>query len=99
MKRISFFLMAVLLAVPMISSAQDAATEERFNKLSAQIEDLIDMKNVQNKKIEALEKQVSELQGQLKQPSGNYASAEDLKQVAEAVEKVDKKRVADNERV
>jgi LysM repeat protein len=99
MKRISFFLMAALLAVPMISSAQDAATEERFNKLSAQIEDLIDMKNVQNKKIEALEKQVNELQGKLNTPQGNYASADDLKQVADAVEKVDKNRKADNERV
>lgn len=91
--------MAALLAVPMISPAQDAATEERFNKLTAQIEDLIDMKNVQNKKIEALEKQVSDLQGQLNKPQGNYASADDLKQVADAVKEVDKKRVADNERV
>lgn len=91
--------MVALLAVPMISLAQDAATEERFNKLSAQIEDLIDMKNVQNKKIEALEKQVNELQGKLNTPQGNYASADDLKQVADAVEKVDKNRKADNERV
>jgi LysM repeat protein len=99
MKRISFFLMAALLAVPMISSAQDAATEERLNKLSAQIDVLIEAKDLQNKKIDALEKQVSDLQGQLNKPSGNYASAEDLKQVAEAVEKVDKNRKADNERV
>jgi LysM repeat protein len=99
MKRISFFLMIALLAVPMISSAQDAAAEERLNKLSAQIDVLIEAKEVQNKKIDALEKQVSDLQGKLNTPQGNYASADDLKQVADAVKEVDKKRVADNERV
>ena len=91
--------MTALLAMPMISPAQDAATEERFNKLSAQIDVLMEAKEVQNKKIDALEKQVSDLQGQLNKPQGNYASAEDLKQVADAVKEVDKKRVADNERV
>src|ERR1043165_9702547 len=71
MKRISFFLMTALLAAPMISPAQDAATEERLNKLSAQIDVLIEAKDAQNKKIDALEKQVSELQSQLSKPSGN----------------------------
>lgn len=91
--------MAALLAVPMISSAQDAATEERLNKLSAQIDVLIEAKEAQNKKIDALESQVRDLQSQVNKPSGNYASADDLKQVADAVKEVDKKRVADNEKV
>ena len=91
--------MTVLLATPMISTAQDAATEERLNKLGAQIEVLIEAKDAQNKKIDALESQVRDLQSQLNKPSGNYASADDLKQVADAVKEVDKKRVADNERV
>jgi len=91
--------MTALLAAPVISPAQDAATEERLNKLSAQIDVLIEAKEAQNKKIDALETQVRDLQSQLNKPSGNYASAEDLKQLAEAVEKVDKKRQADSERV
>ena len=91
--------MTALLAAPVISPAQVAATEERLNKLSAQIDVLIEAKEAQNKKIDALESQLRDLQGQLNKPSGNYASAEDLKQVAEAVEKVDKKRQADSERV
>jgi LysM repeat protein len=99
MKRISFFLMTALLAAPVISPAQDAATEERLNKLSAQIDVLVEAKEAQNKKIDALEKQVQDLQTQLNKPSGNYASAEDLKQVAEAVKEVDKKRQADSEQV
>jgi LysM repeat protein len=99
MKRISFFLMTALLAAPVISHAQDAATEERLNNLTAKIDVLIEAKEAQNKKIDALEKQVNDLQSQLNKPSGNYASADDLKQVADAVKEVDKKRQADSEQV
>ena len=99
MKRISFFLMTALLAVPMISPAQDAATEERLNKLSAQIDVLIEAKEAQNKKIDDLQSQVRDLQNQLNKPQGNYASADDLKQVADAVKEVDRKRQEDNEKV
>jgi DNA repair exonuclease SbcCD ATPase subunit len=99
MKWISFFLTTALLAVPTISTAQDAATEERLNKLSAQIDLLIEAKEAQNKKIDDLQGQVRDLQNQLNKPSGNYASADDLKQVADAVKEVDKKRQADNEKV
>jgi LysM repeat protein len=97
MKRISFFLLAALLAAPVISPAQDAATEERLNKLSAQIDVLIEAKDAQNKKIEGLEKQISELQGQLSKPNGSYATTDDLKQLADKLKEVDKNRVADNE--
>jgi len=99
MKRISFLLLTALLAVPTISPAQDAATEERLNKLSAQMDVLIEAKDAQNKKIEDLQSQLRDLQSQVSKPSGNYASAEDLKQVADAVKEVDKKRVDDNQRV
>jgi LysM repeat protein len=99
MKRISFLLLTALLAVPVISPAQDAATEERLNKLSAQIDVLIEAKDAQNKKIDDLQSQVRDLQSQVSKPSGNYASAEDLKQVADAVKEVDKKRQQDNEKI
>ena len=99
MKRISFLLLTALLAVPAISPAQDAATEERLNKLSAQIDVLTEAKDAQNKKIEDLQGQIRDLQSQVSKPSGNYASADDLKQVADAVKEVDKKRVSDNDRV
>ena len=99
MKRISFFLMTALLATPVLAPAQDAATEERLNQLSAQIDVLKEAKEAQNKRIDALEKQVGDLQSQLNKPSGNYASTDDLKQVADAVKEVDKNRKADNEKV
>jgi LysM repeat protein len=99
MKRISIFIATALLALPAISPAQDAATEERLNKLSAQIDVLIDAKEAQNKKIEDLQSQIRDLQNQVSKPTGNYASADDVKQLAEAVKEVDKKRQEDNEHI
>jgi len=99
MKRILFFLVTALMAAPVIAPAQDAAMEERFNQLSAQIDVLKEAKELQNKKIEALEKQVSDLQAQLSKPSGDYATSDQLKKVADAVTEVDKKRKADSENV
>jgi LysM repeat protein len=97
MKRISFFLMTALLAAPVMAPAQDAATEERLNQLSAQIDVLKEAKEIQNKRIEALEKQVGDLQSQLsKVPSGNFATVDDLKQLADSV---DKNRKADKDQV
>lgn len=99
MKRISFFLMTALLATPAIAPAQDAATEERLNKLSAQIDVLIEAKDAQNKKIDDLQSQLRDLQSQVTKPTGNYASADDLKQLADAVKEVDRKRQEDNDHV
>jgi LysM repeat protein len=99
MKRISFLLLTALLAVPAIAPAQDAATEERLNKLSAQIDVLIEAKDAQNKKIEDLQGQIRDLQNQVSKPSGNYASADDVKQLADAIKEVDRKRQEDNEKV
>ena len=99
MKRISILIATALLAMPAISPAQDAATEERLNKLSAQIDVLVDAKEAQNKKIDELEHEIQDLQNQVTKPTGNYASADDVKQLKDAIEEVDKKRQADNERV
>lgn len=99
MKRILFFLVTALAVAPVMAPAQDAAMEERLNQLSAQIDVLKEAKEVQNKKIEALEKQVSDLQSQVSKPSGDYATSDQLKKVADAVTEVDKKRKADSENV
>ena len=99
MKRISLLVATALLAMPAISPAQDAATEERLNKLSAQIDVLIDAKETLNKKIDDLQSQIRDLQNQVSKPTGNYASADDVKQLADAIKQVDKARQADNEHV
>lgn len=99
MKRISLLLCTALLAVPGISPAQDAATDERLNKLSAQIDVLLEAKDEQTKKIADLESQIRDLQNQVSKPTGNYASADDVNKLADAVKEVDKKRQEDNEHV
>lgn len=99
MKKISFWL--VILVVTVFTSgparAQDAATQQQLDKLSGQIQDLLDAQGVQDKRIAALEQAVSDLGNKVNQPTGNYASADDLKKLAAQVQEVDKKRQDDND--
>lgn len=99
MKRLSILLCAALLAAPTISPAQDAATEERLNTLSAEIDVLKEAKDQLNKKIDGLESEIRDLQSQVSKPTGNYASSDDLKALADAIKEVDRKRQEDNDRV
>jgi LysM repeat protein len=99
MKRISFFLAAAILATPVVLRAQDAAVEERLNKLSAQIQDLIDAKDAQKKRLDELAGQLRELQDQQGKPNAGYATQEDLKQLAAKLQEVDRKRQDDSEHV
>ena len=99
MKRISIFLAGALLATPALVRAQDAATEERLNKLSAQIEVLVEAKDAQNKKIEALAKAIDALEQQINKPNANYASQDDVKHLADKIREVDQKRQDDNEKI
>ena len=101
MKRISLFLAAALLVAPVALQAQDAAVEERLDKLAGQIKDLIEAKDAQNKRIEELTKALRELQEQQTRPNANYATQEDLKRVSESartqLQEIDRKRQDDNE--
>src|ERR1035441_2580940 len=97
MKRISFFLAVTLLAAPELLRAQDAAVEERLNKLTARVQDLEDAKDAQNKRIEELAKGLRALQDQQGKPNTSYASQEDLKQLADKLQEIDRKRQEDND--
>ena len=99
MKQISFFLAAAMLIWPAVMHAQDAATEERLNKLSAQIQDLIIAKDAQNKRIEDLASAIRDLQDQQGKPNPTYATQDDLKMLAGKLEEVDSKRREDNEKL
>jgi LysM repeat protein len=100
MKRISFFLAAALLSAPAISNAQDAATQEQLNKLSGQIENLIEMQAAQAKRIDAIAKDLQNVQqAQANKPVVDYATQDELKQLAAKIKEVDGKRQDDNERV
>jgi LysM repeat protein len=99
MKRISWLVVALWLVAGGAANAQDAATEERLNKLSGQIEDLIAAQRSQQKHIEALAKEIEGLREHLNKPSANYATPEDVKRVADALREVDRKRIDDSERI
>ena len=98
MKRISLVLMVMALSGVFLR-AQDAATEERLNKLSGQIEGVIETQQSLSKHIDRLAKEIETLREQMNKPTGNYAAQEDLKRLVKAVEEVDRKRVDDAEKV
>jgi len=79
---------------------QDAATQEQINKLYGQVQDMVEAQAAQAKRINALEKDISDLRDKLNQPAVNdSASADDLKKLAAQVQEIDKKRQADNEKI
>jgi LysM repeat protein len=95
MKRIFFLLvMFALWAAPALRG-QDAATQERLDKLSGQIEDLISRQSALQKQLEALSKEVDNVRELASKPTGNYAAQEDLKRLADAVKEIDRKRLED----
>jgi LysM repeat protein len=99
MKRIAILALGFALSAGPALRAQDAASEERFNKLAGQIEDLRANQEAITKRIEALGKEIESLRAQVDKPTGNYASDEDLKRLAEAVKEIDRKRLEDYDKI
>jgi LysM repeat protein len=99
MKRVALIAGVLAVSAHFALFAQDAASEERFNKLAGQIEDLRAGQESLGKKIEALLKEVDNLRAQADKPAGNYASEEDLKRLADAVKEIDRKRLEDYEKI
>jgi Tfp pilus assembly protein FimV len=100
MKRICFLMLALALAGPVTAGAQDAATEERLNKLSGRVDDLQAAQEALRRQIDALSRENASLREQLNnRPKVNYATVEDLKRVADAIKDVDRRRIEDAERV
>lgn len=95
MKRISILLVVWLCSLPFGLRAQDAATEERLNKLNGYVQDLLEDKANQHRQLESLAREVQSLREQMSKPTGNYASQEDLRRLAEAIKEIDEKREAD----
>ena len=99
MKRVSFLLVALTFCAGPPLRAQDAGTEERFNKLAGQIEDLRAGQDALRRQLETLGKELDSIREQVNKPTGNYASQEDLKRVAEAIKEVDRKRIEDADKI
>lgn len=98
MKRVMFVLLLAAVSAGGLR-AQDAATEERLNKLAGQIEDLIAAQRVQQGQINDLSRAIAELRDRMGRPSDLYASPEDLRRLADAVKEIDRKRIEDAERI
>ena len=96
MKRISI-LLAIFLAVPLFVRAQDAATEEQLNKLRGEVSALQASNVDLQKRLADVMKELQDVREQAAKPAGNYAGTEDLKQLAEKVREVDRKRAEDRE--
>ena len=99
MNRISILAMGIAFCFAVSLPAQDAATEERLNKLAGQIEDLRANQEALHKEVQGLFKAIDGLREQVSKPTGNFASQEDLKRLADALKEVDQKRVDDAEKV
>jgi septal ring factor EnvC (AmiA/AmiB activator) len=78
MKRISLLLLTLALCAPPAVRAQDAATQERLDKLSGRIEDLTAAQEAMKKQMTELSKELQSVREQASKPTGNYARPEDL---------------------
>ncbi|HUA66234.1 MAG TPA: LysM peptidoglycan-binding domain-containing protein [Alphaproteobacteria bacterium] len=80
--------------------AQDAATQAQLDKITGQIQDVEDQLHSQQQHISDLEKKISDMEDKISAPQGNdFASADDLKKLAEQVQEIDKKRQEDNQKI
>jgi LysM repeat protein len=99
MRRFFFVWMALALCSTPVARAQDAATQERLDKLSGKIDDLIAGQDSLTKQMNELRRELAQVREMASKPQGNWASPEDLKRVARGIEDVDRKRIADSELV
>lgn len=79
--------------------AQDAATQERLDKLSGRIEDLAAAQEAIKKQMGELAKELESVRELATKPTGNYARPEDLNRLADAIKDVDRKRMDDAEKI
>jgi LysM repeat protein len=100
MRKISLWLFIFTFAVftASFARAQDSATQDQIDQINGRIQDMESTQALQDKRIAALEKEISDLQDKLNQPGG-AASPDDLKALAAQVQEIDKKRQEDNDRI
>jgi LysM repeat protein len=97
MRKLSLWLF-IFVFTASLARAQDDATQQQIDKLSGQVQDMLDAQAAQGKRIDALEKQIADMGDKLSQPAANNsASADDLKKLAEQVQELAKKQQDDND--
>jgi len=99
MKKISLWSLILVFSAS-VALAQESATQQQIDKLTGQIQDLMDIQAQQGKRIEALERGMSELRDKLNAPVVNdYASHAELKSLVEQMDEIDRKRKEDTDNI
>lgn len=81
-----------------LALAQENATQQQIEKLSGQIQDLLEAQAQQGKRLDALDKKINDLAEKVNTPQvSDSASRDDLKKLAEQVQEIEQKRKADRE--
>jgi LysM repeat protein len=99
MKKLTILLMTGMFSLTQAAWAQDAAVEERLNKINGHVEDLLAAQKLQQERIAELAKELGNIREQAAKPPGNFASQEEMRKLAEKLQEIDQKRVADNEKI
>lgn len=97
MKKISFWVLALLFTASVVS-AQDAATQQQLDKLTGQIQDLTEAQSRFNQRLDALERELNDLRDKANTPVvTDYATHAELKELIEKMREIDDKRKDDTE--
>jgi LysM repeat protein len=97
---LGFCVFTLLAAAGPRASAQESATQQEIDQVNATLQDVQSQLDQQDKRITALEQKMADLADKVNTPGGSdYASADDLKKLAEQVQEIDKKRQEDNQKI
>jgi len=99
MKRTFILLATLALCAAPAVRAQDAATQERLDKLAGRIEDLTAAQEALKKQMNELSRELENVREQSSKPSASYARHEDLNRLVEEIKTVDRKRMDDAEKI
>lgn len=81
-----------------IAHAQDTGVQQQIDQINGALQDIRNAQADESQRLDSLAKQISDLQDKINNPPpNNYASADDLKKLAEQLQEVDKKRQDDRD--
>lgn len=96
MKKLASLILGAAL-IAFTASGQDA-TQQQLDKLSGQIQDLYAGQGLLTKRLDAMEKEISDLRDKINAaPAPDAASRADLQSLAQQVQEIDRKRQADRD--
>ncbi|MDR3558108.1 MAG: hypothetical protein P4L61_01105, partial [Candidatus Pacebacteria bacterium] len=100
MKKISVWMLIMVFAVA-LAQAQESATQQQIDKLNGIVQDLQESQALQLKRIDALEREMSELRDKVNTPEvhEDYVTRDQLKSLANDMKEIDRKRQEDRDMI